>query len=101
MDQCARGYLLYLIGYVLFPHKTKTKVSLYYLEALNDMMKVGEIAWEMAILAYTYHQLGLASRAGVRTITGCLTLVVVYFICYYFYLFHSFRIIKLSFINLL
>jgi len=77
LDQCARGYILYLIGCVVFPDKTKTKVSIYYLKALKDINNVGEIAWGMAILAYMYRQLGLASRAGVRSIIGCLTLVLV------------------------
>ena len=77
--QCARGYLLYVLGCVVFPDKTKTRVSCYYLGALKDLSKVGEIAWGVAILAYTYRQLGLSSRAGVKSITGCLTLVVVHF----------------------
>ena len=59
------------------PDKTKTNVSIYYLESLKDINKVGEIAWGMAILAYTYHHLGLASGAEVRSITGCLTLIAV------------------------
>ncbi|KAM7496178.1 hypothetical protein LguiA_020592 [Lonicera macranthoides] len=42
----------------------------------KDMKKIGEIGRGMAILAHLYRQLGLASRSGVKGITGCLILLV-------------------------
>jgi len=80
LDICARGYIMFLLGCVVFPDKTKNKVSIYYLGSLKDLSKVGKIGWGMAILAYTYRQLGQASRAKVKWICGCLTLVVVHYL---------------------
>ena len=77
LDMCARGYIMFLLGCVVFPDKTKSKVSIYYLGCLRDLSKVGQIGWGMAILAHLYRQLGQASRSGVRWICGCLTLLVV------------------------
>lgn len=31
LDKCARGYILYLIGTVVFPDKKKKKIFIYYL----------------------------------------------------------------------
>lgn len=60
LDQCVRGYLLYLLGCNVFSDKTKNNVSIYYLSCLKDLSKVGEIGWGMAILAHLYCQLGMA-----------------------------------------
>ncbi|KAM7531213.1 hypothetical protein LguiB_034623 [Lonicera macranthoides] len=84
LDICARGYIMFLLGCVVFPDKTKNKISIYHLGSLKDLSKVSKIGWGMAILAHTYRQLGLASRANVKWISGCLTLVVAW-ICEHFH----------------
>ncbi|KAM7479421.1 hypothetical protein LguiA_027634 [Lonicera macranthoides] len=83
LDICARAYIMFLLGCVVFPDKTKTKISIYFLGCLRDISKVGNLGWGMAILAHTYRQLGHASRSGVRSISGCLTLIVAW-ICEHF-----------------
>lgn len=74
-DQVARGYLLYLLGCTVFPDKTGNKISVYYLQSLMDLGSVGNIAWGMGVLAHLYRQMGLATRSGVRQISGNLTLL--------------------------
>ncbi|KAM7463610.1 hypothetical protein LguiA_031731 [Lonicera macranthoides] len=83
-DICARAYIMFLLGCVVFLDKTKTKISIYFLGCLRNMLKIGDLGWGMAIVAHTYRQLGHASRSGVRSISGCLTLVVAW-ICEHFY----------------
>lgn len=79
LDICVRAYIMFFIVCIIFPDKTKTKVSIYFLGCLRDLSNIGNIEWGMVILAHTYRQLGHASRSGARTISGCLTLVVVCF----------------------
>lgn len=74
-DQCARGYLLYLLGCTVFPDKTGNKISAYYLQSLMDLDGVHNLAWGMGVLAHLYRQMGLATRSGVRQISGNLTLL--------------------------
>lgn len=74
-DQVARGYLLYLLGCTVFPDKTGNKISVYYLQSLMDLDSVGNTAWGMGILAHLYRQMGLATRSGVRQVSGNLTLL--------------------------
>ena len=77
LDICARGYIMFLLGCVVFPDKTKTKVSIYFLSCLREISMIGAIGWGMTILAHMYHQLGYVMRSEVRSISGCLTLVAV------------------------
>ncbi|KAK1304873.1 hypothetical protein QJS10_CPB11g00705 [Acorus calamus] len=74
--ECAvRGYLLYLLGCTIFSDKTGTHVSVEYLQYLLDLKKVKDHAWGAATLAHLYRQLGIASRAKCKQISGYLTLL--------------------------
>ncbi|KAM7510807.1 hypothetical protein LguiB_009682 [Lonicera macranthoides] len=68
LDQCARAYLLYLLGCTIFADKTGNIVSISYLECLKDLDAIRGYAWGMAILAYLFSQLGKASRADTTQI---------------------------------
>ncbi|KAK1278810.1 hypothetical protein QJS04_geneDACA016635 [Acorus gramineus] len=72
-----RGYLLYLLGCTIFADKTGTYVSVEYLQYLEDLDKVKEYAWGAATLVHLYRQLGMASRAKCKSISGYLTLIQV------------------------
>lgn len=66
LDKCVIGYILYLLGTVILPDKTKNKIYVYYLWGLKEMNKIGEIGWGTTILAHTYCQLRFASWSGVN-----------------------------------
>lgn len=78
-DKVARGYLLYTIGCCLVLDKSGKKMLAYYLNTFKGSMDdVKEKAWGVAILAYLHKQLGLASRADVKQLSGCLSLLMVW-----------------------
>ena len=65
--ECAsQGYLLFLLGCILFADKSGTRVSIAYLSLLRELDRVSTYAWGAAILAYLYRQLRVASRSSVR-----------------------------------
>ncbi|GAA0184339.1 hypothetical protein LIER_31627 [Lithospermum erythrorhizon] len=72
----ARGYIWYLLGTTLFPDKSQDGVPIRYLQLLHDLeVSFPHSAWGATTLAYLYHQLGMASKHGVKQISGCLTLL--------------------------
>lgn len=40
LDICAREYIMFLLGCVVFPDKTKNKVSIYYLGLLKIYLRL-------------------------------------------------------------
>lgn len=38
-----RGYIMFLLGCIVFPDKTKTKVSIYFFNCLKNKFMIGAI----------------------------------------------------------
>jgi len=72
-----RGYIMYLLGCTLFVDKTKNRVRPRFCPLIQDVSTISQYAWGAAALAYMYRQLGVASRADARQLSGCLTLLEV------------------------
>ncbi|KAF9612862.1 hypothetical protein IFM89_004278 [Coptis chinensis] len=53
IDNCVRGYLLYLLGCVLFPNKSGDKISVAYMKFLLNLEKVKDYAWAL-VEAWVY-----------------------------------------------
>ena len=70
--QCT-AYYMAIIGLTLLVDKTKTRMRPHPVLTVNADQD--EIAWGAVTLAYLYRQMGMASRAGSKTIAGCLTLL--------------------------
>ena len=62
-----------IVGSTLLADKTRTGMRPHAIFAVNADQD--EIAGGAVTLAYLYRQLGMASRAGCKTIAGCLTLL--------------------------
>ena len=75
IECAARAYLLFLLGCTLFVDKSGTRVPIAYLALLRHLDRVRTYAWGAGALAHLYRQLGIASRASVRQISGYMTLL--------------------------
>ena len=75
IECAARGYLLFLLGCTLFVDKSGMRVPIAYLSLLRDLGRVSTFAWGAGALAHLYRQLGVASRASVRQMSGYMTLL--------------------------
>ena len=65
------AYYMVIVGSTLLVDKTRTGMRPHPILTVNADQD--EIAWDAVMLAYLYRQLGMASRAGCKTIAGCLT----------------------------
>ncbi|KAK9665895.1 hypothetical protein RND81_14G144000 [Saponaria officinalis] len=70
-----RAYLMMLVGQTLFLDKSGDRVIARMLGLFEDLGAVSEYAWCAATLAYLYRQFGVATRAGARGVSGCLSLL--------------------------
>ncbi|XP_057538035.1 protein MAIN-LIKE 1-like [Amaranthus tricolor] len=70
--QCITYYMA-IVGSTLLADKTRTGMRPHPILTVNADQD--EIAWGAVTLAYLYRQLGMASKAGCKTIFGCLTLL--------------------------
>ena len=73
METQSTAYYMAIVGSTLLADKTRTGMRPHPILAVN--VEKDEIAWGAVTLAYMYRQLGMASRAGCKTIAGCLTLL--------------------------
>ncbi|KAI3884734.1 hypothetical protein MKW92_039504 [Papaver armeniacum] len=73
-EQCARAYLLYVIGSIVCGDKSGSRVNAYFLQCLENLDKVNTYSW-----AWIYHHLGQGSRAEVYSMVGCMTILQVWF----------------------
>ena len=73
METQSIAYYMAIIGSNLLADKTRTGMRLHPILTVN--VDQDEIAWGAETLAYMYRQLGMAFRAGYKTIAGCLTLL--------------------------
>ena len=71
--QCTTYYMA-IVGSTLLVDKNRTGMRPHPILTVNADQD--EIAWGAVTLAYLYRQLGMASRAGCKTIAGCLTLLI-------------------------
>ncbi|KAI3861935.1 hypothetical protein MKX03_004443 [Papaver bracteatum] len=78
-EQCARAYLLYVIGYIVCGDKSGSRVNAYFLQCLENLDKVNTYSWATTCLAWIYHHLGQDSRAEVYSMAGCMTILHVWF----------------------
>src|SRR5688572_1203947 len=62
-----------IVGSIMLVDKTRIGMRPHPILVVNADQY--EIVWGAVTLAYLYRQLGMASRAGCRTIAGCLTLL--------------------------
>ncbi|KAJ6801691.1 ribonuclease 3-like protein 2 [Iris pallida] len=74
VDRVARGYMQFILGAVGIPDKSGMSHAKYILN-FADLSTVEEISWGSGILAHLYRELGVASRIGSKTISGCQTLL--------------------------
>ena len=69
-----RGFILALMGSVLFVDKKGVHVHLCFLLLLRDLTHTTTYSWGGAVLAYTYQELCRASLDCRRSISGCITI---------------------------
>ncbi|XP_026424036.1 protein MAIN-LIKE 1-like isoform X1 [Papaver somniferum] len=77
-EQCARAYLLYVIGSIICSDKSGASVHVYFLQCLEDLNRVNTYSWATACLAWIYHHLGQGSRSEVSSMAGCMTVLQVW-----------------------
>ncbi|KAF6137292.1 hypothetical protein GIB67_036329 [Kingdonia uniflora] len=58
----ARAYMLYVLGFFVFPTKKGTNVSARYLYLFVKDKVAKKWSWGLAVLAHMYYNLGAASR---------------------------------------
>ena len=79
LERSACGFILSLLGSVLFADKKGLHVHLCFLPLLRDLMQTHTYSWGSAILAHLYQELCRASCDGDTEISGYITLLQV---CY-------------------
>ncbi|KAI3920719.1 hypothetical protein MKW98_005545 [Papaver atlanticum] len=77
-EQCARAYLLYVIGSIVCGDKSGSRVNAYFLQCLENLEEVNSYSWATACLAWIYHHLGQGSRTEVYSMAGCMTILQVW-----------------------
>ncbi|XP_012858101.1 PREDICTED: serine/threonine-protein phosphatase 7 long form homolog [Erythranthe guttata] len=82
-----RAYIIYLLGSTLFVNKSGARVKPDFCPLIEDIEQIREYSWGSGTLANLYRQLGMASRAEAKQISGCLTLLE----CWIYEYFPSFR----------
>ncbi|XP_071938942.1 serine/threonine-protein phosphatase 7 long form homolog isoform X1 [Coffea arabica] len=71
----ARAHILRMIGGLLFPDKSQSKVKLMYLPFLRDLEACGKLSWGSAVLACLYREMCRASKSKAKEIGGPLILL--------------------------
>ncbi|RYR42123.1 hypothetical protein Ahy_A08g038580 [Arachis hypogaea] len=61
-----RGYIMQLIGGILFPNASDSRVHIRWLPLLEDLDACGRLSWGSAVLAWMYHQMCRATDHGCR-----------------------------------
>ena len=73
LETQSTAYNMAIMGSTLLVDKTRTGMRPHPILTMNA--EQDEIAWGTMTLAYLYQLLGMASRAGCKTIADCLTLL--------------------------
>ncbi|KAF6148211.1 hypothetical protein GIB67_011986 [Kingdonia uniflora] len=71
----AKAYMLYVLGYFLFPTKKWTDVSPKYLNFFESKNSDITWSWRAATLAHLYYNLGASSRVNAKALACCTTLL--------------------------
>ncbi|KAF6134901.1 hypothetical protein GIB67_002302 [Kingdonia uniflora] len=71
----ARAYMLYVLGFFLFPTKKGTDVSARYLYLFAKGKVANKWSWGLAVLAHMYYNMGAVSRDDGKQFTCCTTLL--------------------------
>ncbi|KAL4277109.1 hypothetical protein AHAS_Ahas20G0274300 [Arachis hypogaea] len=66
-----RGYIMQLIGGILFPYASDSQVPL-----LEDLDPCGRLSWGSAMLAWLYHQMCRATEHSQHNLGGCVSLLL-------------------------
>ena len=74
----ATGYLLIVLGAIFINDKSTTHIPLWAVDLVYNHAMTGQYSWGVAMLALLYRALGIASREGVGTMSGCAALVQVF-----------------------
>jgi len=75
---CARCYLLYLVGCLLFGDKSNKRIELVYLTTMKDgYVRMRNYSWGGMTLTYLYDELAEACLPGDRALGGSVTLLTV------------------------
>ncbi|KAH7848784.1 hypothetical protein Vadar_007853 [Vaccinium darrowii] len=78
IEQKARGYIMQLIGGVLAPDQSSSRVHLCYLDLLRDLTIAGQYSWGSACLASLYQGLCHISAADSKDVGGMFVLLQVW-----------------------
>ena len=73
-----RGYVFYLCGAILFPTKSNNVSHPRLIPLLIDSSKIFGYAWGAAALAYLYRNLFEASHKDCKSISGCMTILMLW-----------------------
>ena len=73
LERQSTAYYIAIVGSTLLVDKTRVRMQTHPILTVNADQD--EIAWGAVTLVYLYRQLGMASRAGCKTIASCLTLL--------------------------
>ncbi|RYR07814.1 hypothetical protein Ahy_B05g075270 [Arachis hypogaea] len=66
-----REYIMQLIGGILFPDASDSRVHIRWLPLLEDLDACGRLSWGLAVLAWMYRQMCRATDHGARNLGGC------------------------------
>ncbi|XP_025634379.1 protein MAIN-LIKE 1-like [Arachis hypogaea] len=71
-----RGYIMQLIGGILFLDASDSRVHIRWLPLLEDLDACGRLSWDSAVLAWLYRQMCQATEHGQRNLGGCVSLML-------------------------
>ncbi|QHO44553.1 Serine/threonine protein phosphatase 7 long form isogeny [Arachis hypogaea] len=71
-----RGYIMQLIGGILFPDASDSRVHIRWLPLLEDLDACGRLSWGSAVLAWLYRQMCRATEHSQRNLGGCVSLML-------------------------
>ncbi|RYR63246.1 hypothetical protein Ahy_A04g021048 [Arachis hypogaea] len=71
-----RGYIMQVIGGILFPNASDSRVHIRWLPLLEDHDRYGRLSWGLAVLAWLYCQMCRAMKHSQRNLGGCISLLL-------------------------
>jgi hypothetical protein len=74
---CVRSFLLYIVGSVLFTNKTNRHIDVIYLDCMVDLNAIEKCSWGGMTLTYLYDYLDDYVCLCNKTMTGCVTLLMI------------------------
>ncbi|RYQ97310.1 hypothetical protein Ahy_B08g093346 [Arachis hypogaea] len=71
-----KGYIIQLIGSILFPDASDSRVYIRWFPLLEDLEACGRLSWGSAVLAWLYRQMCHATEHGQRNLGDCISLLL-------------------------